>query len=42
MTQTQKLIDAGNVEALEVEQRDLENESGELMNIFGSILRKSE
>jgi len=37
-----KLIDTGLKQELENEQRDLENESTELMNIFGSILRKSE
>ncbi len=37
-----KLIDTGLNQELENEQRDLEKESTELMNIFGSILRKCE
>lgn len=37
-----KLIDTGNKTEQENERKILENESTELMNIFGSILRKSE
>jgi len=36
------LIDTCNDPEQENEQKDLENEATELMNIFGSILRKSE
>jgi four helix bundle protein len=37
-----KLIDNGNNAELEKEQNALLKEAGELMNIFGSIVRKSE
>ena len=37
-----RLIDTRNEPEQENEQKDLENEATELMNIFGSILRKSE
>ena len=37
-----RLIDTGSRPELEVEQKELEEEAKELMNIFGSILRKSE
>ena len=37
-----KLIDTGSVSKLEKEQDELVQEATELMNIFGSILRKSE
>jgi four helix bundle protein len=37
-----RLVDAGNVSALEEERAELIQEVTELMNIFGSILRKSE
>jgi four helix bundle protein len=37
-----KLIDASNNLKLQKEQEDLYQEATELMNIFGSILRKSE
>jgi len=37
-----RLIDTCNEPEQENERRDLENEASELMNIFGSILRKSE
>jgi len=37
-----KLIDTGDKTEQENERKILENESTELMNIFGSILRKSE
>ena len=36
-----RLIDSCNKLELEREQKDLENEATELMNIYGSILRKS-
>lgn len=36
-----RLVDTGNTKALEKEQADLIQEATELMNIFGSILRKS-
>ncbi len=37
-----KLVDADSKADLEKERKELENEATELMNIFGSILRKSE
>jgi hypothetical protein len=37
-----RLIDAYDDEERENERKILENEASELMNIFGSILRKSE
>lgn len=37
-----KLIDTNGEMELEKERKDLEQEATELMNIFGSILRKSE
>jgi hypothetical protein len=37
-----RLIDAYDEPVLENDRKDLENEATELMNIFGSILRKSE
>jgi len=37
-----KLVDTQGDRELENEQKDLENEATELMNIFGAILRKSE
>jgi four helix bundle protein len=37
-----KLVDVQNVPEQEQERKDLEQEATELMNIFGSILRKSE
>ncbi len=37
-----KLVDVQNVPEQEQERKDLEQESTELMNIFGSIVRKSE
>jgi len=37
-----KLIDTGDKMEQENERKILENEASELMNIFGSILRKSE
>jgi len=37
-----KLVDVQNVPQQEQERKDLEQEAMELMNIFGSILRKSE
>lgn len=37
-----KLVDTGNALALEKERAELIQEATELMNIFGSILRKSE
>ena len=37
-----KLIDTGSDVEAEAERRDLQEEAKELMNIFGSILRKSE
>jgi len=37
-----RLIDTCNQQELEDERKVLENEASELMNIFGSILRKSE
>jgi four helix bundle protein len=37
-----RLVDTGNVSALEKERAELIQEATELMNIFGSILRKSE
>lgn len=36
------LVDTGNKQELERERQDLIQEATELMNIFGSILRKSE
>ena len=36
------LLATNNNESLEKERKDLVKEAGELMNIFGSILRKSE
>jgi hypothetical protein len=35
-------VDTGSKNDLEKERRELEKEATELMNIFGSILRKSE
>jgi four helix bundle protein len=37
-----RLVDTGNALTLEKEQAELIQEATELMNIFGSILRKSE
>jgi len=37
-----RLIDAGDIENMEKERNELIQEATELMNIFGSILRKSE
>ena len=37
-----KLVDVQNVPEQEQERMDLEQESTELMNIFGSIIRRSE
>ena len=37
-----KLVDVQNVPEQEQKRKDLEQESTELMNIFGSIVRKSE
>ncbi len=37
-----KLVDTGNNQELEEERKKLINEATELMNIFGSIIRKSE
>ena len=37
-----KLIDIGSASKLEKERDELVQEATELMNIFGSILRKSE
>jgi four helix bundle protein len=37
-----KLVDVQNIQEQEHERKDLVQESTELMNIFGSILRKSE
>ena len=37
-----KLVDTQGVPEQEQERKDLEQEATELMNIFGSILRKSE
>lgn len=37
-----RLADTGNKEELEKERKDLIKEATELMNIFGSIVRKSE
>jgi four helix bundle protein len=37
-----KLVDADSKAELEKERKELEKEATELMNIFGSILRKSE
>ena len=37
-----RLLDTGNVSALEKTRAELTQEATELMNIFGSILRKSE
>jgi four helix bundle protein len=37
-----RLVDTGNATALEKERAELIQEATELMNIFGSILRKSE
>ena len=37
-----KLVDADSKAELEKERKELEREATELMNIFGSILRKSE
>jgi len=37
-----RLVDAQGDTKLENEQKDLQKEAAELMNIFGSILRKSE
>ena len=37
-----KLIDTNNISKLEKERNELVQEATELMNIFGSILRKSE
>jgi len=37
-----KLLDIGVVHKLEEQRRELEQEATELMNIFGSILKKSE
>jgi four helix bundle protein len=36
-----RLIDTDDISELENERKDLENEATELMNIFGSILRKT-
>ncbi|MBM4340702.1 MAG: four helix bundle protein [Deltaproteobacteria bacterium] len=36
-----RLIDTDTISALENDRKELENESTELMNIFGSILRKT-
>jgi four helix bundle protein len=37
-----RLVDTQNDQTLENKRKDLEKEATELMNIFGSILRKSE
>jgi len=37
-----KLVDADSEADLEKERKGLEKEATELMNVFGSILRKSE
>jgi hypothetical protein len=37
-----RLVDVQDDTQLENEQKDLEGEATELMNIFGAILRKSE
>ena len=37
-----RLVDSGNNQALENERQELSQEATELMNIFGSIIRKSE
>ena len=37
-----KLVDTKDNQELEKERKDLINEATELMNIFGSIIRKSE
>lgn len=37
-----RLVDTGNNETLEKERKELIQEATELMNIFGSIIRKSE
>jgi len=36
-----RLIDADTISSLETDRKELENEATELMNIFGSILRKT-
>ena len=36
------LVETNNLYSLEIERKDLIQEATELMNIFGSIIRKSE